>query len=124
MSFWGHEMSLYIVVANTSHSSYAYRESIYLYSTAGQTQGSVILGPKKDHISRGILQTMIFGIPLILGLGTRMSDPSVYVVFWAPRIQNPEPQAFDSEVRDVQIIRDARTGQNVKLLVGSRGQGI
>ena len=27
---------------------------------------------------------MVSGIPLILGLGTRMSDPSVYVVFWAP----------------------------------------
>ena len=26
---------------------------------------------------------MISGIPLILGLGTRMSDPYVYVVFWA-----------------------------------------
>ena len=27
---------------------------------------------------------MISGIPLILGLGTRMSDPFLYVVFWAP----------------------------------------
>ena len=32
-----------------------------------------------------ILQSMISGIPLILGLGARMSDPCVYVVFWAPK---------------------------------------
>ena len=32
-----------------------------------------------------ILHTMLSGIPLILGLGTRMSDPYVYVVFWPPR---------------------------------------
>ena len=35
------------------------------------------VGPQKT------LQNMISGIPLILGLGTRMSDPHVYVVFWA-----------------------------------------
>ena len=40
-------------------------------------------GPK-DHINIRILQSMICGFPLILGLGTRMSDPYVYVVFWAP----------------------------------------
>ena len=33
-----------------------------------------IRGPK-DHISIRILQTMMFCIPLILGLGARMSDP-------------------------------------------------
>ena len=38
-------------------------------------------GPK-DHINIRILRTMISGI--ILGLLTRMSDPYVYVVFWAP----------------------------------------
>ena len=27
---------------------------------------------------------MISGIPLVLGLGTRISNPCVYVVFWAP----------------------------------------
>ena len=31
---------------------------------------------------------MISGIPLVLGLGTRMSDPYVYVVFSAPSIKN------------------------------------
>ena len=30
---------------------------------------------------------MVSGIPLILGLGTRMSDPYVYVVFRAPRLK-------------------------------------
>ena len=44
---------------------------------------SATRGPK-DHINIRILQTMISGIPLILGLGTRMSDPYVYVVLWAP----------------------------------------
>ena len=38
-----------------------------------------------DSVFQGrILRTMISGIPLISGLGTRMSDPCVYVVFWAP----------------------------------------
>ena len=41
--------------------------------------GLQIRGPR-DHINRRILQTMISGILLVLGLGTRMSDPSVYIV--------------------------------------------
>ena len=40
-------------------------------------------GPK-DNINIRIPQTMISGIPLIVVLGTRMSDPYVYVGFWAP----------------------------------------
>ena len=36
------------------------------------------------QINIRILQTMISGIPLTLGLGTRMSAPSVYVVSWGP----------------------------------------
>ena len=39
----------------------------------------------KDHINIRILPTMVSGIPLVLGLGTRMSDPYVYVAFWAPK---------------------------------------
>ena len=39
-----------------------------------------VRGPK-DHINIRILQTMISGIPLILSLGTRMSDRYVYVAF-------------------------------------------
>ena len=42
----------------------------------------VIRGPK-DHINIRILQTMISGIPLMLGLGTRMSDAHVFAVCWA-----------------------------------------
>ena len=35
-----------------------------------------------------ILQTRISGIPLMLGLGTRMRDPCVSVLFWAlPRAE-------------------------------------
>ena len=33
-----------------------------------------------------ILQPLISGIPHVLGLGTRMSDPHVFVVFWAPKL--------------------------------------
>ena len=40
----------------------------------------------KDHIKARILQTVISGIPLMLSLGTRMSDPYLYVVFWAPSL--------------------------------------
>ena len=45
---------------------------------------------RKDHINTRILETMISGIPVIVGLGTRLSDPYVCVGFWAPRIGNPE----------------------------------
>ena len=49
----------------------------------------VSTGPK-DHINIRIPQTMVSGIPLIMGLimglGTRMLDAYVYVVFWAPSI--------------------------------------
>ena len=38
----------------------------------------------KGYISTRILQTMISGIPIVLGPGTRISDLSVYVVFWGP----------------------------------------
>ena len=41
-------------------------------------------GAQKDHINIRILHAMISGIPLVLGLGTRLSDPFVYVVVWAP----------------------------------------
>ena len=44
-----------------------------------------VRGPK-DRIDMRILQTMMFGIPLILGLGTRISNPCVS--FWAPRFGN------------------------------------
>ena len=41
-----------------------------------------IRGPK-DHTNIRILEAMISGIPLMLGLRTRMPDPSVDVGFWA-----------------------------------------
>ena len=41
-------------------------------------------GAQKDHINIRIVHAMICGIPLVSGLGTRMSDPYVYVVVWAP----------------------------------------
>ena len=44
--------------------------------------GSCSRAPK-DHIEIRILQTMISGIRLGWGLGSRLSDPFVYVVFWA-----------------------------------------
>ena len=40
-------------------------------------------GPK-HHINKRILQTLFFGIPLVLGLRARMQDPCVDVVFCAP----------------------------------------
>ena len=42
------------------------------------------LGAPKDHINTRILETMVSGIPLILGLGTRMPDPDVSVVLLGP----------------------------------------
>ena len=38
----------------------------------------------KHKVNVRILQTMISGIPIILGLGTITSDPHVDVVFWVP----------------------------------------
>ena len=43
------------------------------------------LRPPENHTKNvRIAPNMILGIPLILGLGTRMSDPHVYVALWAP----------------------------------------
>ena len=39
----------------------------------------------RDHRNMRILQAMVAGIPLILSLGTRISDPYGYVEFGAPR---------------------------------------
>ena len=36
------------------------------------------------YMNMRILQNMISGIPVVLGLGTRESDPYAYVFFWAP----------------------------------------
>ena len=47
---------------------------------------SSLRGPK-DHKKIRFLQTMISGIPVMLGLGTGMSDPYVYVVYRAPTPQ-------------------------------------
>ena len=46
-------------------------------------------GAPRDHINIRIPKTMVSGIILVLGLGTRMSDPYVYVVFWGSN-QCPE----------------------------------
>ena len=48
----------------------------------------------KGQINTGILQTMIYGISLRLVLGTRMPDPYVYVVFWAPNKTLHTTQGF------------------------------
>ena len=45
------------------------------------------VGSPEYHINIRILQTMISGITLLLGLGTRISDPYVYEAFWAPRCE-------------------------------------
>ena len=44
---------------------------------------------REHHINIRILQTIISGILLILGVATRMSDPCVYVVFWDPSFGVP-----------------------------------
>ena len=46
--------------------------------------GTIYARGLSDDINIRILQTMISGVPLMLGLGTRMSDPYAYVVFGAP----------------------------------------
>ena len=38
----------------------------------------------RSSINIRILQVIVSGIPSVLGLGTRMQDPYVYVAFWAP----------------------------------------
>ena len=43
----------------------------------------------KEHTIIKILLAMVSGISFILGLGTRMSDPYVYVVFWDPKLPKP-----------------------------------
>ena len=45
-----------------------------------------IRGPTTPRNHIRILQTIVSGSPLVLGLRTRTWDPNVYVVFRAPRI--------------------------------------
>ena len=57
--------------------------SLFLLATRThehRDQGCPTTGAQKKHINIRILQTMISGIPLILGLGIGMSNPYVYVV--------------------------------------------
>ena len=49
----------------------------------GTLVGIGLLRDPKGHTSIRILQTILFGIPLILRPGTGMSFPHVSVVFWA-----------------------------------------
>ena len=42
---------------------------------------SSVCRAQRDNLNTRILQTMVSDIPLKLGLGTRISDPYVYVVF-------------------------------------------
>ena len=45
---------------------------------------------------------MMSGIPLLLGLRTRMSDPYVYVVFWAPiALRTHRPRAAQPHLDSV-----------------------
>ena len=54
----------------------------------------------QKHINRRILHNNISGIPLVLGLRTRNSDPHVYVVFWAPiqASSNPSMPEFENRL--------------------------
>ena len=46
----------------------------------GGVGGSGLFGPK-EHLNTRLLQTIVSGIPLVLGLGARMWGPHVYVFF-------------------------------------------
>ena len=75
----------------------------------------------KDHINIRILQTMIPGVPLILGLGTRMSDPYVCVVF-GPLVQ-AAPSLCDTRIgtRRFPIIRGPILGVPVMKIIACLG---
>ena len=47
-----------------------------------------------------ILQNMNSGVALAWGLGTRMPDPYVYVVFWAPTLRYPHSVLPLSQKKD------------------------
>ena len=47
------------------------------------------LEAQKGNRSIRILKGMASGIPLVLSLGARMCNPSVYVVFWSPKSGTP-----------------------------------
>ena len=55
------------------------------------------IGPKIPRKTIRILQKSIPGIPRILGLGSRMRDPYVYVVCWAP-ISSPSKRGLMFEL--------------------------
>ena len=56
--------------------------SVYLPGTSGVKAPASFRDPK-DHINIRILQTMDYEIPQDLGVGTRMQDPDVHMVFRA-----------------------------------------
>ena len=64
--------------------------------SSSTTQCTSIIRDPKDHINIRILQNRISGIPLILSLRTRMSDPCVHVVFWAPYSWGLWPESDDT----------------------------
>ena len=51
--------------------------------TVPQNPSFIKKGPKRPHKHKDATNHD-FWYPLVLGLGTRMSDPYVYVVFWGP----------------------------------------
>ena len=52
---------------------------------------------------------MMYGIPLILGLGARIRDPYVYVVIWAPLINGRVLFAFCLAALDFQCCSQPMT---------------
>ena len=73
-------MEHYIDLTNSLHKP--------AYGNLHSAVHNLIRAPK-DHINMRITQNMISGIDPVYGLSTRISDPYVYVVLWAPIYRNP-----------------------------------
>ena len=84
---------MYAVMQEFHHQQYEscmpYQESTLVSSCLYFPDKDPKVEPQKTTKNIRILPTMISGFPLILGLGTRMSDPYVHVFWGAPRLEFP-----------------------------------
>ena len=63
----------------------------------------------QNHINRSFLQNVVSGIPaLMLGLGTRMGDPYVYVSFFWPRVS----PGLEADIDDPPLFGGGETGES------------
>ena len=60
------------------------REYVYTHSVGYRRYGIWCMVYTVWYVKMGILRTMVSGIPLVSGLGTRIQDPCVFLYYTSP----------------------------------------